>query len=51
MAKLWEIFVTGGWSEKHRAHYRPVWQVILLAPVAAVYYPANAFVEWCDRNV
>lgn len=46
---LKELFVTGWWSERHRSHVRPIWQMAALLPLYLIYLLARAFVAWMDR--
>lgn len=46
---LKELLFTGWWSERHRSHVRPLWQMAVLLPLYALYVPARAYVRWMDR--
>jgi hypothetical protein len=30
---------------------RPIWQILLYIPIALLYLPAKAFVDFCDDNL
>jgi len=30
---------------------RPIWQIILLFPVALIYWPAKAFVDFVEEHI
>jgi len=47
---LKELFITGWWSERHREHIRPVWQMVALFPLYLIYLPARSFVSWMDKQ-
>lgn len=48
MMDLKGFFLTGWWSERHRSHVRPLWQMIAVLPLFLVYWPARAYVDWMD---
>jgi hypothetical protein len=49
LRKLLQLFLHGGPVGRNGHTIRPIWQIIVLTPVALLYYPARLYVETVDR--